>query len=264
MDNNVSTKVSELVSLKGKAAMVTGAASGIGLATAKRLAEAGARVALLDINESKGKEAAAALQKQWGKAKFYRCDVTSYSDCKSITQEIYREFGRIDILFNNAGVIRRKNIVELSEEEWDLVLNVNLKAIYLLSHHVIPYMAKGGGGSIINTGSGWGLKGGPNAAAYCAAKGGVANLTRAMAIDHGKQRIRVNCVCPGDTDTPLLHGEAAQLGERSERFIKEAADRPLGRIGFPEDIANAVLYFASDISSWTTGSVLVVDGGGLA
>jgi NAD(P)-dependent dehydrogenase (short-subunit alcohol dehydrogenase family) len=264
MDDNVNRKALKLISLKGKVALITGAASGIGLATAKCLAEAGARVALLDINESKGKEAAVEIENSGENAKFYRCDVTSNSDCKSITQEVYREFGRIDILFNNAGVIKRKNIVELSEEEWDVVLNVNLKAIYLLSHHVIPYMAKGGGGSIINAGSGWGLKGGPNAAAYCAAKGGAVNLTRAMAIDHGKQRIRVNCVCPGDTDTPLLHDEAAQLGEASEKFMKKAADRPLDRIGLPEDIANAVLYFASDISSWVTGSILVVDGGGLA
>ncbi len=264
MNDNVNRKTLELISLKGKVALITGAASGIGLATAKRLAEAGARVALLDINESKGKKAAVEIENSGENAKFYRCDVTSNSDCKSITQEVYREFGRIDILFNNAGVIKRKNIAELSEEEWDVVLNVNLKAIYLLSHHVIPYMAKSGGGSIINAGSGWGLKGGPNAAAYCAAKGGAVNLTRAMAIDHGKQRIRVNCVCPGDTDTPLLHDEAAQLGKGSDEFMKKAADRPLGRIGLPEDIANAVLYFASDISSWVTGSILVVDGGGLA
>lgn len=264
MDDNINRKALELISLKGKVALITGAASGIGLATAKRLAEAGARVVLLDINELKGKKAAVKIKNSGENAKFYRCDVTSNSDCKSITQEVYREFGRIDILFNNAGVIKRKNIVELSEEEWDVVLNVNLKAIYLLSHHVIPYMAKGGGGSIINAGSGWGLKGGPNAAAYCAAKGGAVNLTRAMAIDHGKQRIRVNCVCPGDTDTPLLHDEASQLGKGSEKFMKKAADRPLGRIGLPEDIANTVLYFASDISSWVTGSILVVDGGGLA
>ncbi len=159
---------------------------------------------------------------------------------------------------------KRKNVVELSEEEWDLVLNVNLKAIYLLSRQVIPRMIEDGGGSIINTGSGWGLKGGPNAAAYCAAKGGTVNLTRAMAIDHGRQGIRVNCVCPGDTDTELLHDEAAQLGEDDAEFMKVAADRPLHRVGLPEDIANAVLYFASDMSGWVTGSVLVVDGGGLA
>lgn len=261
---NIDSKASELFSLEGKVAMITGAASGIGLATAKRLAEMGASIALVDINETKGKEAAEEIESLERKAKFFRCDVTSGSDCKKTTEDVYQEFGKIDILFNNAGVIRRKNVVELSEEEWDLVLNINLKAIYLLSRQVIPRMIDDGGGSIINTGSGWGLKGGPNAAAYCAAKGGTVNLTRAMAIDHGKQGIRVNCVCPGDTDTELLHDEAAQLGLDDAGFLKAAADRPLHRVGLPEDIANAVLYFASDMSRWVTGSVLVVDGGGLA
>jgi len=261
---NINLKALELFSLKGKVAMITGAASGIGLAAAKRLAEMGAGIALLDINEPKGKEAVEEIKGLGEKAKFFRCDVTSNSDCKKTTEDVYQEFGKIDILFNNAGITRRKNIIELSEEEWDLVINVNLKAIYLLSRHVIPYMIDNGGGSIINTGSGWGLKGGPNAAAYCAAKGGTVNLTRAMAIDHGRQGIRVNCVCPGDTETQLLHDEAAQLGLDDAEFMKAAADRPLHRVGLPEDIANAVLYFASDMSSWVTGSVLVVDGGGLA
>jgi len=260
----IKTKVSNLISLDEKVAVITGAASGIGFGTAKRLAEAGANVALLDIDESGGETAAEEILNIGGKAKFYRCDVTSSLDCKKVTEDIIQDFGRIDTLFNNAGIIIRKNIVDLSEEEWDQVLNVNLKTIYLLSHQVIPYMKNKGGGSIINTSSGWGLKGGPNAAAYCASKGGIVNLTRAMAIDHGKDNIRVNCVCPGDVDTPLLYGEAEQLGEDKAKFLEEAADRPLGRIGVPDDIANAVLYFASDMASWVTGSVLVVDGGGLA
>ncbi len=261
---SMNPKASEILSLEEKVAMITGAASGIGLATAKLLAKEGASLALLDVDETKGKKAEEEIKKLGVKVKFFRCDVASDSDCKKTTEDVYREFGKIDILFNNAGVTRRKDIVELSEEEWDFVLNVNLKAIYLLSRHVVPHMIKDGGGSIINTGSGWGLKGGPKAAAYCAAKGGVVNLTRAMAIDHGRQGIRVNCVCPGDVDTPLLHEEAAQLGEDEDEFMKKAADRPLNRIGQPEDIANAVLYFASDMSSWVTGSILVVDGGGLA
>ncbi len=261
---SINSKALELFSLERKVAMITGAASGIGLATAKRLAEMGASIALVDINEPKGKEVAEEIKSLGRKAIFFRCDVTSDSDCKKTTEDVYQEFSKIDILFNNAGVIRRKNIVELSEEEWDLVLNVNLKAIYLLSRHVIPRMIDDGGGSIINTGSGWGLKGGPNAAAYCAAKGGAVNLTRAMAIDHGRQGIRVNCVCPGDIDTELLHDEAVQLGLDEAEFMKAAADRPLHRVGLPEDIANAVLYFASDMSGWVTGSGLVVDGGGLA
>ena len=254
----------KLISLDEKVAIVTGAASGIGFATAKRLAEAGAYVALLDINKTKGEKAAKEIEKLGGDVKFYKCDVTSSSECRKTVEEIWMEFNRINILVNNAGVIIRKDIAELAEEEWDFVLEVNLKGVYLMSHYAIPYMIESGGGSIINIGSGWGLKGGPKAAAYCASKGGVVNLTRAMAIDYGKKGIRVNCICPGDVDTPLLHSEASQLGENLNKFMKKAADRPLGRVGRPEDIANAVLFLVSDLASWITGAILVVDGGGLA
>lgn len=257
-------KINDLINLEGKVAVITGGASGIGLASAKRLAEAGATIAICDINESKGKEALSEIKALGTEARFYACDVTSDEDCRHTTDRIFKDFGRIDILFNNAGIICRKSITELNEEEWNAVLDVNLKAVFLFSRYVIPLMEKSGSGSIINTGSGWGLKGGAKAAAYCAAKGGVVNLTRAMAIDHGKRGIRVNCICPGDTDTGLLHGEAVQLGLPEREFMKRAADRPLQRVGLPEDIANAVLYFASDLSSWVTGSILAVDGGGLA
>jgi len=252
------------LSIQGKVAVITGAASGIGLATAQLLAKEGAKVALIDINEDKGREAAADITKLGGKALFYHCDVTSNADCKKTIVDICDKFGRIDILFNNAGVIRRKSIIELEEEEWDLVLGVGLKAIYLLSRYVIPIMIKNKGGVIINTGSGWGLKGGPKAAAYCAAKGGAVNLTRAMAIDFGKYGIRVNCICPGDIDTQLLRKEALQLGIDEKEFLLSCADRPLERIGEPLDVAKAVLYLSSDLSQWVTGTTLVVDGGGLA
>jgi len=143
------------------------------------------------------------------------------------------------------------------------VMAVNVKSIYLLSREVIPHMGKQGSGSIINTASGWGLAGGAKAAVYCASKGAVVLLTKAMAIDHGP-RVRVNCICPGDTDTGMLRNEAQQLGAETTRFFAEAAKRPLGRVGKPEEIAQAVLYLASDASSFVTGTALVVDGGGLA
>jgi NAD(P)-dependent dehydrogenase (short-subunit alcohol dehydrogenase family) len=174
------------------------------------------------------------------------------------------EFQRIDILVNNAGVIFRRDSVELDETEWDKTLNVGLKGIYLMSQQVIPHMQKQNVGSIINIGSGWSLQGGAKAVSYCAAKGGVLNMTRAMAIDHGRHNIRVNCVCPGDIDTPLLRSEAQQLGLDYQDYLKEAADRPLERVGTPEDVARAVLFFASDLSSWVTGAHLAVDGGGTA
>ncbi len=254
----------ELTSLEGRVAVITGGASGIGLGVASRLAEAGAEVSLLDIDDVGGQRAVRSLEERGFRASYFHCDVTSGADCSRVTDRIITDLGKIDVLFNNAGVVIRKNTVELAEEEWDLALNVLLKGTYLLSHHVIPHMIASGGGSIINTGSGWSLRGGPDAVSYCAAKGGVLNLTRAMAIDHGQHNIRINCVCPGDIDTPLLRSECEQLGEDPEEFMREAADRPLSRVGTPTDVANAVLFFASDMSTWVTGSSLVVDGGGIA
>ncbi|RKP48864.1 glucose 1-dehydrogenase [Cohnella endophytica] len=255
----------DVLNLNGKVAVVTGGASGIGLATAELLASFGAHAIMLDINETLGEQAVSRIRENGGKADFYRCDVSSSSDCKHVAAAIHALCGRIDILFNNAGIIRRQTVVELEESDWDLVLNVTLKGVYMLSKYVIPIMEQGGGGSIINSGSGWGLKGGDRAAAYCAAKAGVVNLTKAMAIDHGKINIRVNCVSPGDTDTPLLRDEAKQLKQDEAAFlVASASGRPLERLGTPRDIANAVLFLASDLSSWVTGSVLVVDGGGIA
>ncbi|HOE56541.1 MAG TPA: SDR family oxidoreductase [Bacillota bacterium] len=259
------SKEKDVLSMKDKVAVVTGGASGIGYATAELLAEYGADVAIVDLNEAAGNKAAGKIADAGGKAVFYKCDVTSSQDCERVVSQVKKKFGRIDILFNNAGVTVRKTVVDLEEREWDFVLDVSLKGAYLMSKYVIPVMAAGGGGSIINTGSGWGIKGGDNAAAYCAAKGGIVNLTRAMAIDHGKQNIRVNSVCPGDTDTPLLRDEGRQLGIEENEFLKLSAQgRPLERLGTPRDIANAVLFLASDLSAWVTGSAIVVDGGGLA
>ncbi|AZU60436.1 SDR family NAD(P)-dependent oxidoreductase [Neobacillus mesonae] len=251
--------------LENKVCVVTGGASGIGLATATLLAEVGSRVVLLDINEENGQKAAADLREKDYKAEFVRCDVTNADDCAKVKDHLEANYGAVDVLFNNAGVIRRKTVVDLEESDWDLVIDVSLKGVYLLSKYLIPLMAKGGGGSIINTGSGWGLKGGDQAAAYCAAKAGVVNLTKAMAIDHGPQNIRVNCICPGDTDTPLLRSEAKQLNLQEDAFlVSSAKGRPLERLGTPRDIAKGVLFLASDLSSWITGTDLIVDGGGLA
>jgi NAD(P)-dependent dehydrogenase (short-subunit alcohol dehydrogenase family) len=243
---------------------VTGAGSGIGRGIAVRLAQTGAAIVVLDIDPQGGEATARTITEGGGRALFEKCDIRFAHDCKTATEKAIASFGRIDILCNNAGVIVRKSVVDLAEEEWDLVLDVTLKGIFLLSREAIPHMAKNAGGVIINTGSGWALKGGPQAAAYCAAKAGVLNLTRAMAIDHGKHNIRVNCVCPGDVDTPMLQSECAQLGGDKAAFLREAANRPLARVGRPEDVANAVLFLASPMAEWITGTCLVVDGGGLA
>lgn len=257
--------LSDLLSLEGQVALVTGAASGIGRGTALRLAEAGAAVLVLDIQEAGGQETVRLIEAAGGRAAFQRCDVRLEAECKAAAEAAMARFGRIDILFNNAGVAIRKNALDLLESEWDLALGVMLKGVYLLTRHVAPFMIQGGrGGSIINTGSGWALKGGPDALSYCAAKGGVWNMTRAMAIDFGKHRIRVNAVCPGDIDTPMLRSECAQLGEDETRFMEEAAARPLHRVGTPQDVANTVLFLASGLSAWVTGTHVVVDGGGIA
>jgi NAD(P)-dependent dehydrogenase (short-subunit alcohol dehydrogenase family) len=260
----IAEKAEQLLSLDGQVAIVTGAASGIGRAIACLLAQMGAAVAVLDIDDRGGAETASEICSRNRKAIFIRCDVRLAQDCDRAVRTTIEMFGKINLLCNNAGITIRKNVTELREEEWDLVLDVTLKSIYLLSREVIPHMIRNGGGRIINTGSGWSLKGGPKAAAYCAAKAGVLNLTRSMAIDYGKDNIRVNCVCPGDVDTPMLRSECAQLGDEPNNFMKEAADRPLQRIGTPEDVAKAVLFFTSDMSNWVTGACLLVDGGGLA
>jgi NAD(P)-dependent dehydrogenase (short-subunit alcohol dehydrogenase family) len=251
-------------SLAGKRALITGGASGIGRATAVLFAREGAAVAVADLDEAGGQDVVETVVSEGGRAIFVRCDVSHATDCQRAVQETVDKLGGLDVLFNNAGIIRRANVLDITEEEWDRVMAVNVKSVFLLSKYAIPVMDEGGGGSIINTGSGWGLVGGGNAVSYCASKGAVVNMTRAMAIDHGPQNIRVNCVCPGDTDTGMLRDEAWQLGASEETFLAEAADRPLQRVGTPEEIAQAVLYLASDAASFVTGTTLVVDGGGLA
>jgi NAD(P)-dependent dehydrogenase (short-subunit alcohol dehydrogenase family) len=251
-------------SLKGKRALITGGASGIGRATALLFAHEGAAVSVVDLDEAGGQAIAHKIVDEGGRAIFARCDVSLAADCQRAVEQTVDEWGGLDILFNNAGIIRRATVIDTTEEEWDRVMAVNIKSIFLLSKYAIPVMAQAGGGVIINTASGWGLVGGRKAVSYCASKGAVVNMTRAMALDHGQQNIRINCICPGDTDTPMLRHEARQLGEPDDRFLAEAAQRPLQRIGRPEDIAQAALYLASDASSFVTGAALVVDGGGLA
>jgi NAD(P)-dependent dehydrogenase (short-subunit alcohol dehydrogenase family) len=251
-------------SLARKRALITGGASGIGRATALLFSRTGAAVSVVDLDEAGGQAVAQAIVDGGGRAIFVRCDVTKAADCQRAVEQTVGELGGLDILVNNAGIIRRATVLETTEAEWDKVMAVNVKSIFLMSRYAIPVMAEAGGGAIINMASGWGLVGGPQAAAYCASKGAVVLLTKSMAVDHGEQNIRVNCICPGDTDTAMLRDEARQLGEPTEELLAQAAERPLGRIGRPEDIAQASLYLASDASSFVTGTALVVDGGGLA
>jgi len=250
--------------LAGRVAIVTGAASGIGRATAELFGLEGAQVLLADIDRVAGEAAAREIEAAGGRAIFEPADVTQDADARRLVERARREFGALHVLVNSAGIIRRATIIEIEESEWDRVLAVNVKSVFLLSRYGIPVMAESGGGSIINVASGWGLAGGPRAAAYCASKGAVVLLTKAMAIDHGARNIRVNCVCPGDTDTPMLRSEARQIGEPEAEFLAGAARRPLGRLGTPQEIAQAILFLAGGASSFMTGAAVVVDGGGLA
>ena len=250
--------------LKDKVVIITGGASGIGKAVALLFSREGATVAIVDIDEPNGQAVVQSIVESGRKAVFLHCDVTNMVECRSAVDRVLKEHGKISVLFNNVGIIRRASVVDTTEEEWDKVMATNVKSVFIFSKYVIPIMAKAGGGVIINTASGWGIVGGEKAASYCASKGAVVLLTKAMALDHGPQNIRVNCICPGDTETPMLYSEARQLGIDKEEFLAEAKQRPLQRIGKPEEIASAVLFLASDASSYVTGTALVVDGGGLA
>ncbi|MGN7860681.1 SDR family NAD(P)-dependent oxidoreductase [Microbacterium sp. 22303] len=250
--------------LQNKNAIVTGGAGGIGRATSLAFAAEGANVAVVDLNAEAAEAVAEEIRAAGGTAVAIGADVSSEADIERVVASVVDGFGGVDVVFNNAGIIRRTTAVETTVEEWDRVFGVNVRAIFLMCKHVVPVMAANGGGSIVNTGSGWGLKGGGQAISYCASKGAVVNMTRALAIDHGPQGIRVNSVNPGDVDTGMLRDEARQLGQDQAGFLAEAAERPLNRMGQPSEIAAAVVWLASDESSYVTGSALVVDGGGIA
>jgi NAD(P)-dependent dehydrogenase (short-subunit alcohol dehydrogenase family) len=250
--------------LEGKVALITGGNSGIGSATAALLAKEGAAVVLTGRNQERGEQVAQSINDAGGKAMFIRSDVCIAEDCRRAVEQTLEQFGRIDVLFNNAGVFHPKTVPECTEQEWDETIDSSLKGAFLMSKYALPSMIERGSGSIIHTSSGWGVLGGDHAAAYCAAKGGLIVMAKAMAIDHGPDGIRVNCVCPGDTDTPMEHADAERRGMTWEEYLAGASNRPLGRMGTVDEIARAVLFLASDDSSFVTGDALVVDGGGVA
>lgn len=249
---------------QNKVVVITGAASGIGKATCIKFAELGASVVAVDIDEINCDITCSEVRKMGRRALSLVADVSNSESCRQVVEEAVQNFGSIDVLFNNAGITLRGDLVDTAEDDWDRVMNVNLKSVYLMSRFTIPHMRLKRSGSIVNTSSGWGINGGARAISYCASKGGVVLLTKAMAIDHGKDNIRVNCICPGDTETPLLITEARQLGLKDRQLIEEGVNRPLGRVGRPEEIAEAVVFLASAEASFITGIAMVVDGGGLA
>ncbi|MFZ0772702.1 MAG: SDR family NAD(P)-dependent oxidoreductase [Candidatus Sulfotelmatobacter sp.] len=250
--------------LEHKVALITGGTSGIGEATAILFAKEGAKVTITGRNEERGHAVVESIVNGGGKAIFIRSDVRMAEDCRHAVKQTLGAFERLDVLFNNAGVFYPHTTLDCTEEEWDLQMDVNLKGTFLMSKAALPHMIQQRRGAIINNSSGWGIAGGDAAVAYCASKGGVVLLTKAMAIDHGRQGIRVNCICPGDVDTPMLPEDVRLRGLKWEDYLAGCANRPLGRIGTAEEIAKAALFLASDDSSFMTGAALVVDGGGIA
>ena len=243
--------------LSGQVALITGGASGIACAVARLFAREGASVMVADADVSGGTDVVEKMRDAGGRVSFAQLDVSQAAQVSRTVEITLNHFGGLHILFNGAGVLTYGTVLETAEEEWDRVLGINLTGTYLCCRAVLPHMVKQGRGAIINVASTTGAHDAcARAAAYVSSKGGVTLLTRAMAIDHAKQGIRVNAICPGPTDTPMLR--KALTPEQLDAFAKTF---PMGRLGRPEEIANAALFLASDDASFITGSTLYVDGG---
>ena len=243
--------------LKDKVAIVTGAASGIGKATATVFAEHGAKVVVADINEDSANQTVTTIRDAGNKAIYVQTDVTTLDNTERMVQETLNTYGKLDILVSSAGIAMRLPVADLPEEDWHRCLNVNLTGVYLCAKAAIPTMQKNGGGSIINLSSIYGLVGADVRAAYVASKGGVTNLTRGMALDYAEDNIRVNCICPGFVETPLVAG----VIKTPEEYKTLADKHPMRRLAQPEEIAYGALYLASDESAFVTGIALPIDGG---
>jgi len=240
--------------------LVTGASSGIGAAIAIAFAEGGWDVMAAGRDEGRLEEVADVSEKivTWSG------ELATSEDCDELIADAIDEFGQLDCLINNAGVIVRGSAADTSDEDWRHTMAINLDVPFFLSRAALPSLSRAEG-SIINIASDWGLKGGERAAAYCASKGGIVLLTKAMAIDHAGDGLRVNAICPGDVDTPMLAAEAEEQGVDLDEFLEETAEQsPNGRVATPEEVAGLALYLASDIASHITGTAIPIDGGGLA
>jgi NAD(P)-dependent dehydrogenase (short-subunit alcohol dehydrogenase family) len=246
-------------SYAGKVAFVTGAGSGIGRATALAFAREGASVVAADASEQGNQQTVRMVEELGGRVLALRCDVTRAGDVKAALDSTIETFGRLDVAFNNAGVEQEKAATaELAEEVWDRVVDTNLRGVFLCMKHEIPLMLEQGGGAIVNTSSGAGVKGFPMGAAYVAAKHGVIGLSRAAALDYAQANIRVNAVCPGIIDTQMMDRVTGDTQEWRQQVISQ---EPIGRMGKPEEIAAAVVWLCSEAASFVVGHAMVVDGG---
>ncbi len=247
--------------LQDKAGIVTGAGTGIGRACAIALAKEGARVVLAGRRKDRIEQVASAI----GDSAYpIPVDVSEPGEIRRLLDETVKQFGGLNFLLNNAGVLHMGNAEQITEQQWDQTFHINVRAVWLLSRAALPPMRIAGGGSIINMASTLGLVGAPNRAAYAPSKGAVVQLTKSMAIDHGHENIRVNAICPSFVETELTAGILGQLRDPAAVLRQRTAAHPIGRLGRPEDIAGLAVYLASDESSWVTGAILPVDGGYLA
>ena len=245
-----------MAKLDQRVVLITGGGAGIGRDSALAFAREGAAVAVVDVRGDRAAQTAQLVRAAGGQAQAFVCDVRSADAVQSAVEQAIAEFGRIDILFNDAGTTRAGSVLSVSLADWEMVLDVNLRGTFLVSRAVLPQMLARGAGVIINMGSVDGLAGDPNMAAYNAAKAGVINLSRSMAIDFGPQGIRTNCICPGPIGTPAI----LRMFTDERRAAMDAAT-PLGRIGRPQDIASIAVFLASDDAAFINGTTIVADGG---
>jgi NAD(P)-dependent dehydrogenase (short-subunit alcohol dehydrogenase family) len=246
----------------GKAALVTGAASGIGRATALALAREGARVVVADVDVGEGEKTVAAILEKGGEARFLRTDVTREPEVEALVAGTVEHWGRLDCAVNNAGTTGRGGMIPgFSLEEWNRTLAINLTGVFLCLKHQLPVMQKQGEGAIVNMASGAGVVAVPGLAPYCASKHGVLGLTKTAAVENARSGVRVNAICPGSTDTPMLRAAMAQ-DPRMEKLI--LANQPGGRLGLPEEIAEAAVWLCSDRASFVSGETMLVDGASVA